>query len=166
MSINLLKNKKILALIVVAILGWAGITVSQTQVTEVLDMVMVEETAPDVKPASGIKEDFNAAGLISKQRQIHILYGDDTGGGHLYGANKPCKSEFPQSWSEEKIIEEISLIAANDNLDWEQQRNGYHVAETNVGAVEVRVVKDKNNKQVITAYPINAPRNPCPANDN
>lgn len=166
MSIKLLKNKKIIAVIAVAILGWAGITVSQTQVNSVLDVVMTEEVASDVTPASGIKEDFNTAGQISKQRQIHILYGDTTGGGHIFGAGKPCKSEFPQSWSEEKIIKEISVIAANDNLDWEQQRNGYHVADTNVGEVEVRVVKDRNNEKVITAYPTNTRRNPCPANDN
>lgn len=163
---NLLKKKNVIAVIAVALLGWAGITVSQTQVGAVLDLVMAEEQAPDVRPASGVKEDFNQAAYISDQRRIHILYGDHTGGGHLYGTATPCKSEFPKSWNEEKIIKEITLIAANDNLDWEKQRNGYHVAETNVGQVELRVVKDRDNEKVITAYPLNTGRNPCPANDN
>ncbi|MEZ5901772.1 MAG: hypothetical protein R3D88_00495 [Alphaproteobacteria bacterium] len=60
----------------------------------------------------------------------------------------------------------MELIAANDNLNWEQQRNGYYVTEQPVGTVKVRVVKDRDGKNVVTAYPTNTPRNPCPANDN
>lgn len=159
---NIIKNKKILVPLIVAVLGLGGITVSQTQVSGVLDMVQ----AQNINPESGTKEDFNTASLITLQRQTHILYGDKTGGGHLYGTGKPCKSEFPQNWNKDKVIKEIALIAANDNIDWEKQRNGYHVAEENIGNIKVRVVKDRKNEKVITAYPTNTGRNPCPANDN
>jgi hypothetical protein len=63
-------------------------------------------------------------------------------------------------------LKEVELIAANDNLNWQQQRNGYYVTEQKVGTVNVRVVKAQNGEDVITAYPTNVPRNPCPANDN
>ena len=63
-------------------------------------------------------------------------------------------------------MKEVELIAANDNLNWEQQRNGYYVTEQRVGSINVRVVKARNAEDVITAYPINVQRNPCPANDN
>lgn len=159
---NIIKNKKIIVPVIVTLLGLGGITVSQTEVADVLKMI----EAPSIAPESGVKEDFNEAAYITEQRKIHILYGDQTGGGHLHGIGKPCKSEFPESWSKEKIIREISLAAANDNIDWELQSNGYHVGETYIDKIKLRVVKDRYNRKVITAYPLNTGRNPCPANDN
>ncbi len=104
---------------------------------------------------------------ISPQRRIHILHGDKTGGGHKFGAGKPCKSEFPQDWDENEILETVTMIAANDNADWRQEDNGYHVTEQTENNVKVRVVLGPNKQRVITAYPTNVPRNPCPAaNDN
>lgn len=170
---------------VVTILGWAGFQVSEQKVTQVVDMAMSatgnDETGQETRqatvadeqsresfndtPPQSVTQDFNKASAISPARRTHILYGDATGGGHLFGQNKPCKSEFPKHWSEEVIIKEVDLIAANDNLNWEQQRNGYYVTEQQVGTVKVRVVKGRDNKNVITAYPTNVRRNPCPAND-
>ena len=107
------------------------------------------------------------APVISPQRRIHILYGDKTGGGHKFGANKPCKSEFPQDWDERKILSAITTIAANDNLNWRQGRNGYYVSEQIQNDLNIRVVLGPNKRRIITGYPLNAPRNPCPAvNDN
>lgn len=103
--------------------------------------------------------------IISNQRKVHILYGDKTGGGHLHGLGKPCKSEFPADWDEEEILETIKDIAANDNLPWEQQDNGYYVAESYEGQTRVRVVLGPQKQKIITAYPTNVQRNPCPAND-
>lgn len=101
-------------------------------------------------------------------RAQHILYGDTTGGGHIHGAGRPCKSEFPADWTAEDIVATIRLEAANDNLTWEQQRNRNHVAETEVRGVKIRIVADPAKREIITAYPLNTKRNPCPrpANDN
>ena len=99
-------------------------------------------------------------------RDRHILYGDHKGGGHIYGAGKACKSEFPEDWDSNKILETTARIAANDNLDWDKQRNGYYVSEQMIDEVRVRVVLGRERRNVITAYPTNRPRNPCPANDN
>ena len=172
---------------IVAILGWAGLNVTQQQVSPYVDKALSvtedattavkeikqkkeqEETpAPnnqDQQEKPTAKDAFNRASSISPQRRTHILYGDATGGGHLYGTGAPCKSEFPKHWDEDTIIKEVELIAANDNLNWEQQRNGYYVTEQKVGTLKVRVVKGPENKRVITAYPTNTVRNPCPAND-
>lgn len=182
--LNFLKSRKgLLSMVIVAILGWAGFSVSEQQVTKVFDMAFVEtpqtqdKTVADTEkeldqqntsgetPQRNIKSDFNRASHVSEKRRTHILYGDATGGGHLYGQGKPCKSEFPKHWDEKTIIKEIDLIAANDNLNWEQQRNGYYVTEQKIGTVKVRVVKARNGEDVITAYPTNVTRNPCPAND-
>lgn len=114
-----------------------------------------------------LPSDDHPAVQISEQRRTHILYGDKTGGGHLHGVGKPCKSEFPADWSSEEIVETVQSIAANDNLNWKSQRNGYAVAEQMVEGIRVRVVLDRNRQDVVTAYPVNVMRNPCPAaNDN
>jgi len=109
---------------------------------------------------------------ISLRAENHILYGDSTGGGHKYGTGKPCKSEFPKNWESKKIISTIRKLVANDNLNWEQQNNGYYVAETEEGSLNIRIVMNKEKGEVVTAYPTNTPRNPCdtykksPSNDN
>lgn len=165
-------KKSIVVIIIVALLGYAGVNnVSKTQISKVVDMFMTED-APKAVPANVaeevssqkavVKETFNRVSAVSKSRRTHILYGDSSGGGHLYGTGTPCKSEFPKSWSKHTVIKKIDLIAANDNLNWKRQYNGYYVAEQKVSGVQVRVVKGRQNKQVITAYPINTKRNPCP----
>ncbi len=107
---------------------------------------------------------------ISEARQEHILRGDATGGGHKFGLGKPCKSEFPKDWNNDEIIETVELIASNDNLPWKKQKNGYFMAEETVDGVKVRVILNGRRDDVITAYPVNVKRNPCPpqtpANDN
>ncbi len=103
---------------------------------------------------------------LSDNTKIHILYGDNNGGGHKFGINKPCKSEFPKNWADEEIISSIKKIAANDNLQWKQQNNGYYITEAMDRNINIRVVIGSNKMKIITAYPINVDRNPCYANDN
>lgn len=107
---------------------------------------------------------------IPPRREAHILYGDASGGGHKAGIGKPCKSEFPADWNDDKIIGTIGRIAANDNLFWKEEPNGYYTAEQSIEGVRIRVVLDKEKDDVVTGYPVNVKRNPCPArtpaNDN
>lgn len=98
---------------------------------------------------------------LSNLRRYHILYGDESGGGHHHTANRPCKTEFPVSWDEDRIIETVKRLAANDNAPWRKEDNGYYVAEQMDGGVEVRVVLDEEGDDIITAYPTNLPRNEC-----
>ena len=104
--------------------------------------------------------------VLTQQSITHILYGDERGGGHKFGSSKPCKNEFPKSWSDENIIESIQNIAANDNLYWREEDNGYFVTETMQGNIRIRVVLNDDKTRIITAYPTNVKRNPCPAKDN
>ncbi|MGH3714194.1 MAG: EndoU domain-containing protein [Micromonosporaceae bacterium] len=56
-----------------------------------------------------------AAQPMSWSTHIHIVYGDEddeTSGGHLAGLQRPGKSEFPPSWNEEKIAQEVTSVAA------------------------------------------------------
>jgi hypothetical protein len=105
---------------------------------------------------------------VSDARRVHILQGDGKGGGHQFGTGKPCKSEFPKEWSSDEIIAHVERIASNDNLPWRKQKNGYYTAEDTVESVRVRVVLNGRRDDVVTAYPVNVDRNPCPvpANDN
>lgn len=98
----------------------------------------------------------------------HLLYGDGRGGGHMHGVGKACKSEFPVEWDAAEIVSHVKDVAANDNLNWKEQNNGYFVAEEMVENIRVRVVLNQNRTKIVTAYPTNVKRNPCPkaANDN
>ncbi|MEZ5813412.1 MAG: EndoU domain-containing protein [Alphaproteobacteria bacterium] len=108
----------------------------------------------------------DTAVVLTEKRAQHILYGDGESGGHKHGVGTPCKSEFPEDWDDEKIIRVTKKIAANDNLPWEQQDNGYYVSEYLDDGVKVRVVLGEQKQRVITSYPTNVTRNPCPANDD
>lgn len=124
-------------------------------------LLFILTTMQDIKNFKPIAANDNTPAL-SEQRQQHILYGDARGGGHLHGIGKPCKSEFPAGWSANDIIDTTKLIAANDNIDWRQGDNGYYVGEQSVNGVRVRVVLDRERDDIITAYPLNTRRNPCP----
>ncbi len=108
----------------------------------------------------------SSAPVLTEQRKTHILYGDHKGGGHKHGIGKACKSEFPKNWDDDKIITNIKTIAANDNLNWKQQNNGYYVTHKMKENIKIRVVLNKDKDKIITAYPVNVKRNACPANDN
>ncbi len=99
--------------------------------------------------------------VITNYAKQHILHGNKSGGGHKYGTGKPCKSEFPKSWNDEKILYEVKKIAANDNTNWNQEQNGYYVTEKSVEGINVRVVIGSNKTNIVTAYPTNTKRNPC-----
>lgn len=122
-----------------------------------------------ISVTSPIHEKDNNQIILSDYAIEHILYGNKSGGGHLSGVGKPCKSEFPKDWDDKEIIEVVEKIAANDNLPWDRQDNGYYVTEKMEDGIRVRVVIGREKQKVITAYPTNVTRNPCPshaANDN
>ena len=102
------------------------------------------------------------APVLTAQAEKHILYGNGHGGGgHLHGRNKACKSEFPASWNADKIIRTVKAEAANDNNNWKKSDNGYQTAERNVDGVRIRIVLNGRTNEIVTAYPVNGPRNAC-----
>ena len=147
------RNKFIL-LLVVAILAVAAsffhvpvATISNTKNTVNIEQNSTSDTE--------IKSPF----IITAQRRIHILYGDWTGGGHKAGAGKPGKSEFPPSWDEDKIISTITRIANDSKLPIRQSGKRYWLRMGEQDGLQIRVVLDREYREIITGYPVENHRN-------
>ncbi len=98
---------------------------------------------------------------IDQRGANHILWGDRPGsGGHLWPGN-PGKTPFPKDWTEGKIIGTAGEIFADPKTVWRlsDDRRAW-LAEVPRQGVEVRVVIDSARRRVVSAYPINLPRNP------
>lgn len=91
--------------------------------------------------------------IITPQRRQHILVGNETGGGHKFGAGKPGKTEFPQSWDDDKIIT-AALSIANDEKIPMRPSGRYWLKASAVDGVFMRVVLNPDKGEVITAYPL------------
>jgi len=141
---------------------------SKAAASEVTEVVVTHEKQPHEEDKV---HEFNASSEwitphISKQAKIHILYGDETGGAHFHTVTTPCKSIFPKTWDADKIIQLTEKIAAGDNLDWKARKNGNMFAQIVEDGILVRVIMDAQRKHVITSYPLNAGRTPCPKDNN
>jgi hypothetical protein len=79
---------------------------------------------------------------VSPERRSHVLDGDaDGGGGHRHGIGNPGKTEFPASWSDEKIIDSLLDVARRpDHPPRHQEWNDRWVARGTRDDVEVVVV--------------------------
>ena len=63
---------------------------------------------------------------VTPERRTHILDGDAFGGGHRHGTGKPGKTEFPASWSDEKILDKILDVVQHPDpppvyQDWNER---------------------------------------------
>lgn len=98
--------------------------------------------------------------LASSERTPHILYGDATGGGHLWPGGGG-KSPFPASWSSSKIMNVVSDIASNPCIPERVQANGRIVKNKIVDGIDVKVVLEpkKSGGSIVTAFPTNVARN-------
>jgi RHS repeat-associated protein len=112
----------------------------------------VEGAKTTEKVVETAKDDVNIA---SKDRTKHILHGDKTGGGHMW-PGAPGKTPFPKTWDEKTIMNNVSDIATDPNLEWKPNIvvNGvqrYEVTGVRDG-VTIKVITD--GKDIITAFPI------------
>lgn len=92
---------------------------------------------------------------LTDQRRAHILFGDGTGGGHRAGAGKPGKTEFPVSWSDEKIIAVVMHLANDAALPIRQSGRRYWIKTGEEEGLQIRIVLDREKSEIITAYPVN-----------
>jgi hypothetical protein len=108
--------------------------------------------------ATNTADDF--VDLASPARRTHILDGDATGGGHLWPGN-PGKTPFPQGWSGDKIMHEVSDIAT-DPIAWQNAvpQGSRTVLTGTRGGVDIRVIVDTKTGEIISGYPTDLPRNP------
>jgi hypothetical protein len=99
--------------------------------------------------------------LVDAERARHILEGDPNtkSGGHRYGTGRPGKSEFPRSWSDKKILQEISDVAIDPRSRRTVERGGTIIAEGKRDGAEIRLVIGNENR-IVSAYPTNVRRNP------
>jgi Bacterial EndoU nuclease len=79
---------------------------------------------------------------VTPERAAHILDGDDAGrGGHRHGVGNPGKTEFPASWADKKIMDNIHDVARRpDQPPIYQDWNGRWLARGTRDDVEVVVV--------------------------
>lgn len=68
------------------------------------DVVLVVATGGAAKSADEFVD------LASAARRNHILYGDATGGGHLWPGSAG-KTPFPKDWSADRVMHETSDVA-------------------------------------------------------
>lgn len=95
--------------------------------------------------------------LASTARRNHILYGDATGGGHLW-PGLPGKTPFPKDWSADRVMHEISDVATDPSSIFRTGRGGSTIVTGTRDGVDVRVILRDGN--IITGYPTNLMRNP------
>lgn len=145
---RLLSPKNLLALALLFFSLVTGIALIDTQ--ELAEQAYNSPSSETIAAMPSLKADWD-----------HILYGDETGGGHLHGTGIPCKSEFPENWGVDKVKSTVSRLAANDNADWRQEENGYIVSEQQSESLKIRVVVDPERAEIVTSYPVNVQRNPC-----
>lgn len=98
--------------------------------------------------------------IVHDAARRHILDGDARGGGHRFGTGAPGKSEFPADWSDEKIIAAIEAVA-NDasSRKYRRSRDSRVIVEGVRDGIVLRVVIEADGIQIITAHPIDVPRN-------
>jgi hypothetical protein len=79
---------------------------------------------------------------ITPERSAHILDGDADGkGGHRHGVGNPGKTEFPASWSDKKILDNVHDVARRpDQPPIYQDWNSRWLARGTRDEVEVVVV--------------------------
>jgi hypothetical protein len=101
--------------------------------------------AADRPPADGIR--------VTPERTTHILDGDGTGGGHRHGVGKPRKTEFPASWSNDKIITNVLDVARRpDSAPTRQDWNDTWLCRGTRNDVGVSAVVERDGN-ILTGWP-------------
>jgi len=103
--------------------------------------------------------------VLDEEGRKHILGGDgpERGGGHRFGTNKPGKTEFPEKWCDEKILDVVHTIA-NDKeskINDERKRGNYIALESEKHDIPIRVVVDTSKSRIVTAYPVKEVKGRC-----
>jgi hypothetical protein len=88
---------------------------------------------------------------VSQARRRHILDGDRSGGGHRFGAGQG-KSEFPQNWSDQDIIDAIEDVANDPSSTTMRARGGGIMLIGVRNSVSITTVVGTTN-EILTGYP-------------
>ena len=117
----------------------------------------VEETGKAGKQLTKIDEYVD----VTDFRKDHIL------NRHRAGAGKPGKTEFPASWSDDRVLHQVSDVATDPNSTWGVGKWDSPYAIGVRDGIEIRVdfypaSHPTHAGKISTAYPINVPANPVP----
>ncbi|MCC8594925.1 EndoU domain-containing protein, partial [Xanthomonas euvesicatoria] len=114
--------------------------------------------------SGAVKDAEQYTSLLDPKATKHILDGDSpTSGGHRFGTGNPGKTEFPASWSDDKIVHVVSDIATDPKVKWSLPDNrGYVTGTANKEGLDVKVVYDTKTGRIVSGYPTNTPKNPKP----
>src|SRR5215831_20765124 len=88
---------------------------------------------------------------IDADRAVHILDGDETGGGHRHGTGRPGKTEFPADWDDATITGNITAVAHGPE-SVRQQVNGRWKARGERDQVGITVIINPDGA-IWTAWP-------------
>lgn len=134
-----------------------------TTETEGLNRIRQNQKNSNIHEKNYGRDNPNHINVLSGNSIQHILYGDKTGGGHLF-PGKTGKTTFPQHWSASKITHEISDIVTSPKTQWYAQTGtgGKYTAkgrparwvsyETRDG-IRIRTVYEPATGKVVTAFP-------------
>lgn len=90
---------------------------------------------------------------VSPEQTTHILDGDSNGGGHRHGIGSPEKTEFPASWDDKKIMNNVLDVAQRpDTPPVLQHWNNRWVCTGTRDSIEISVIVLRSG-EVWTAWP-------------
>jgi len=91
---------------------------------------------------------------VTSERTTHILDGEPGGGGgHRHGVGKPGKTEFPASWTDERVIANILDVARRpDKPPTRQDWNDSWLCSGTRDAVKVWSVVERSG-DILTGWP-------------
>ncbi|MBO9737063.1 hemagglutinin repeat-containing protein [Xanthomonas phaseoli pv. phaseoli] len=114
--------------------------------------------------SGAVKDAEQYTSLLDPKATKHILDGDSpASGGHRFGTGNPGKTEFPASWSDDKIAHVVSDVATDPKVKWSLPDNrGYVTGTANREGLDVKVVYDTKSGRIVSGYPTNTPKNPKP----
>lgn len=97
---------------------------------------------------------------VTNGRSGHIL------ANHRAGAGKPGKTEFPDNWSDQRVIHQVSDIATDPSLVRQVDNRGTPSVSGTRDGVDITVTFFPDNHpragQIASAYLTNVPANPRP----
>jgi len=117
----------------------------------VISTPIPEETGPNIVAMENPHSIENVS--IPEDRARHILDGEGRSGGHRFGTGTPGKTEFPESWSDDDILDAIREVAGNGTVDRPAHRPGDLVIVGEVDGVTIKVIV-RPNGEVRTGYPV------------
>ncbi len=142
-------RNKILAILALSVLAnfVAFFHISISGLSNAQPPTVIEQAASSEK--DGLAQSFK----MTDYRRTHILVGSETGGGHRFGAGKPGKTEFPQNWSDDKIITTIIRIANDQSLPM-RPSGRYWLRMGEAENLQIRVVLNRERGEIVTGYPV------------